>query len=218
LRNGDWRAAEPWLEEAVQFLQPVPSGLTIALILKGDVDAARHHFDEAESSYRRGLQLGRELGSHQLINRALRRLASSQQRNGQLDAAIEMLMEALELARQTGDSFGIADFSAELAAVLIETNSFTDAQTSIREGLTEASRISNSNFLCRLGLLQARLWMREGRHQRADEMLLALDAEVPADHALRTTLDEALASALPTHQQGHRPFSTLLSLVIAGVT
>ncbi|MEO1335391.1 MAG: tetratricopeptide repeat protein, partial [Myxococcota bacterium] len=186
-------------------------------LLKGDVDVARNRFDEADSSYRRGLQLGRELNGHQLINRALRRLANSQQRNGRPETAVDMLTEAIDLARQTGDGFGIADSAVELASALMAAKRLSKAQAAAQEGFVAASRISNPTYLYKLGLLQARLWKQAKKKQRADEMLMALDAQVPPHHPLRAAIDEALTEVDPEYSVHERDFGTLVDTIMAGV-
>ncbi|MBK8022660.1 MAG: tetratricopeptide repeat protein [Chloroflexi bacterium] len=190
----DFQPAKIYAERAVEvcrrtgFQRILPTALLCLGVCEaelGDLDAAAEHYEEA-------LDLGRSINAMGGIIDILRYLADARARQGRLDEAFAHLQEALALSREGRILYYLVEVCAALAWWYAERDELSEARATLREGIDYAFEIGSDNFLARVLLSAAQVWLHAGEAESAARWLGLLSGY--AEH-LETRRVEPLKAA-----------------------
>ena len=138
--------------------------LGVAAQNEGDLDLARHRFQEA-------LALLRTLGDEQAISMTLADLGGIAREEGDLTQARELNEQHLAVSRRVGDAWNVADALVTVGLIAAEQGAYDDASTYLREGLKITGSIGYTSLLP--GFLGVTAEVALGRERAQDAALLA---------------------------------------------
>ena len=140
-------------------------------ILRGAVMTAQGAFEEAIVCLREGLTRPRAL---RLRPYGLARLAEALSRQGEHEAALAMVGEALDVQARRGQRRWDAELHRLEATALLGLNRLEEAETAFEEALRIARRQQAKSYELRAAASLARLWGEQGRRAEAHELLAPL--------------------------------------------
>lgn len=100
--------------------------------------------DHAADSYKKAVEIRRQLGDRRGLAASLRNLAAIDAVRGEPERAEERLAEALTLVQALGDLAGLADLSNDLGLLSEERGHYQEAMAHYREGLRLRQRLGQS--------------------------------------------------------------------------
>jgi predicted ATPase/class 3 adenylate cyclase len=143
--QGDFGAAEPWLDEAAALAQAANDRRTTALALNylGNLAVYQGNWERAAVRYEESLTLWREAGDRSGVAAALNNLGDLATRQGDLARAAEAFTESLELARQVSNRSFVAVTLHNLGWVARKRGEVAQAAALQREGLALFHELRN---------------------------------------------------------------------------
>lgn len=142
------------------LLGPALGNLGLCYVAGGDLDAGRTTLAEAREAARRAGDIAAEVG-------ALLSLANGAAFEGDLDEALALSEEAVELGRPSEASLHLAQAMAMLAALRLLTGDLPAARESLGQAGQLAANVDSYEFLYTVGTIAAALATAEGAPEAA---------------------------------------------------
>ena len=197
LGSGDLRAADRHYADAVAAFRQTPdrSGLTVAVVLRGQVLRQLDELPQALDQYREARALYRDSGDRASEARTLRGMGDVQRLQGDIEACLASLTEALEVARSYGDrpgeaaarfSLGVAhDGLGEWQAAL------DDKAESLRLWREEHNAVEEAGVTASIAVTYNRMGQGRDAVRHILDALAMMKAAGTPDSEVRTHLNNA---------------------------
>lgn len=165
--------ARPILDEALEIWLKLGSqaeyGLADALIFLGITFDHAGSLDDAESLYKRSLEVSQRCGNHRVQAASMMFLGGIEATRGNLTSAQNLLEQGLEFAEKNGDLFSIALGSVNLGSFFVDRGNYPKARLLFDRQLKVIERLK-----FRFGLVQGLsssgdLYHREGDYIQAEQ-------------------------------------------------
>jgi predicted ATPase/predicted Ser/Thr protein kinase/Flp pilus assembly protein TadD len=139
---GRLEEAKALLEESLQIVRALDDKREIAFALYhlGATDPAD---PSAQSYWEESLALAEEIGDQMLVAEALNWLAFVSHRQGEFDAAVDLLQQSLKVRRSTGDHHGLATCLTNLGTIYAYLGENEKAQALLLEGLQTYEQLND---------------------------------------------------------------------------
>ncbi|PSB34310.1 tetratricopeptide repeat protein [Stenomitos frigidus] len=139
-----------------------------AIHLRGKGHQLKQDYPAALSAYREALDLYRSLSAEsEEVALTLNSLADIEQRSGDLTAAEQDYREALRVARAIGDAEGVASYTGNLAALVLDRKDWSGAETLAREALPLAEKVGRQQLIASNCRRIAKALVRQGQAAEA---------------------------------------------------
>ena len=196
-----WDEARRYQDEALELSESIAydKGIAYALAIIGDIERARGRPRPAFDAYARSLALYRDSGDQHGVVMVLKNLGAVHRDLGDLDAAVDRLVEATDLGREIGAKPHVRDAYELLSTIRGEQGDFAEALAVFKRFETFKDDILNELSQRQLAEMQ----VRYEAQQRAREIEL-----------LRRN-NASKAMAIKRHVQLRR--ALVLGLVLAAV-
>jgi DNA-binding SARP family transcriptional activator len=157
LKTGDAAEAERIYERGLAVCRQLSNRPGEAEYLHGLADARRHlgSADQAEALYAESLAIWKDLGSLRNQGAIHGRLASLHLETGELEAALENCLKALEFHDRTQDEATRCDVLTTRAEVYLRVGRLDDAVADARHAFEASSMISDSRRHCGAAVMLA---------------------------------------------------------------
>jgi DNA-binding CsgD family transcriptional regulator/tetratricopeptide (TPR) repeat protein len=175
LAAGDPDAAQPVARRALDLLPADPPSVARAQVLGGLAQALgrQSRFGESNDLAEAALSMARVVGSAGAEIRALGCLGRNAASVGDAAKGVDILREALGLARSAGNFDGAAEICIDLAQALHWAGDLEAACAVADEGIEESSRWGTEGFAGALRAIRGVCAFRLGRWSEADEWIAA---------------------------------------------
>jgi predicted ATPase len=187
-RQGDWAAANPWLEESLVIYQSLQDTAGIARVFfdLGWIAIDQGEYLEAARLNQASLELAREAGDRVGIYRALTNLGWTKLCTGEQEQAAELFVDAYERAQQIQHIKGIAVSQINLAWIALERSDLAQAAAQAQASLRLCCSLREREVLaeCLDALVVAAA--KAGQYERAARMSGAAHALWEALHITRS--------------------------------
>ncbi len=137
------RAATHWDKEGTGARERA-----FAIRLRGIGHQLKGDYPAAAAAHREALGLARSLSAESVeVAICLICLADAERFSGDLDAAERDFREALRVARAVDDAEGVAGSTGNLAALMLDHEDWSGAETLAREALTQAEKVGRQELI-----------------------------------------------------------------------
>jgi len=171
--SADYEQARRLYDESLAIARQIGDELSIARVLinQGALAQQMGDYAEAEQLYRESLTIYREVDYRYGQSAALRYLGQVTSLLGDHDSARELLQQSLDLDRESGDRYSAANSLKQFGNVAIKVGAYEESRARFAEALGLAMEIRAQKLALDILLGIAHLFQKEGRRERALELL-----------------------------------------------
>jgi tetratricopeptide (TPR) repeat protein len=148
---GDWGAALPSYEQAVQNARQVGDKILVSSTLRGlaDVQRQRGKYNEAEQHYEESLLISEDLDDAASVSDIQRGLGYVHWRKGEIDEAIDHYNQSISYAMKMGDKHSTAKTYIELGNVYNQRGDHEKAVEYYTKAIGELEKVKDYSELAR---------------------------------------------------------------------
>lgn len=173
---GELKKALPLIRRAVSALSNAIDNrdqLAAAYLVLGDTLRELGEYNEAIRSFRDAESIFRRIDDYSGAVDALNRLAGIRFREGEFEACLKSLLEAVEFARRTEETDKLAFLFGNIGRVYTLLGKIPRAEEYIKMNIDLSTRCEDNLNLARARLSLGYIYIQSARYRRAEEILSA---------------------------------------------
>jgi predicted ATPase/transcriptional regulator with XRE-family HTH domain len=208
-RQGDWPAAQQWLDESLRLFQTCgdQTGSARVLFDLGWIAIDQGDWIEAARLNQESLTLAREAADCLGIYRALTNLGWTNLCTGEQNVAAELFAEAYDLARHAGHIKGVAVSLVNLGWIALERGDLTSAMAQTSESLRLCHLLGEREVMAECLEVLIVVALKRGEYERATKLSGAAHALWAALHVTRSPTQYSTAAHAEAAATLHRNLS-----------